>query len=109
MNRQTLKDLKSKVEHILQKYPETRNSDIVLTRMVVHEYLPHYCQKIGDIWWYHEDSLYIAREDQIKRIRAKFNEKSLYLPTNEEVLKKRRLNEETWRKQLGLNPEMRTV
>jgi hypothetical protein len=98
-----LKQLKKEVEDILQTYPETRDSDIALTIMVWKIYY-----SVEDT--IELDALYVLpREDNIKRIRAKFNEKGLYLSDNPEVRKKRHQLEEKWRNELGYNPEMRTV
>lgn len=41
-------------------------------------------------------TLYKVREDNIKRIRAKFNSKGLYLPTDENVRKQRKISQERW-------------
>ena len=40
----------------------------------------------------------LPREDNVKRIRAKFqNEKKMYLPTSLEVARQRKISEEEWR------------
>lgn len=40
----------------------------------------------------------LPREDNVKRIRAKFqNEKKMYLPTSLEVAKQRKISDEEWR------------
>ena len=99
-----IKDLKAKVLYCLEKYPETRNSDIKLTNAI---WLKYYSEKI----FYNSDNdfcvkltdLYnLPREDNVKRCRAKIqNEEGQYLPTTLEVVKKRRINEEAWRTAMG--------
>lgn len=48
-----------------------------------------------------EDLFDLPREDNVKRIRAKFNEEGLYLPTSEEVAKRRNMNIPEWREAMG--------
>lgn len=97
------KTLEYKVRHILANHPKTRDSDITLTQY---------------IWWaFHRDSLKqegaeiyvnvnhlhnLPREDNIKRIRARIqNEEHKYPPTNIQVAKQRKWNEQQWRDALG--------
>ena len=110
MNIKTIKNLQAKVEYILDTYPATRNSDIVLTRQIIHEYLPRYVHKGKDgSYWYHADTFYLVREDNVKRIRADLNSKGKFLPGDPNVRKARNINEQEWRKFLSYNPELRTV
>lgn len=106
-----LNSLKKKVEWCLENFPETRNSDIKLTNTIWYNYYKeklflddagNLCVKLLDIYE-------LPREDNVKRIRAKFNSKGKYLPTDNSVIKKRKLKEEDWRNMLGYNPELRTV
>lgn len=108
-NYDKIKQLKSKVEDVLIKYPETRNSDVILTFMIIKEYLPNEIKEIDDKFFISTFALKRVREDNVKRIRAKFNEKGKYLATDPEVLKKRITNQEDWRKFVGANPELREV
>lgn len=85
----------------LQRFPETRNSDIALTIKVWEE---HYKSKImvdfqtKRSFVYLEDMFDLPREDGIKRVRAKIqNDKLMYLPTDLEVARQRDINEEVWR------------
>jgi hypothetical protein len=98
-----IKRLKREVEDILKSYPETRNSDIALTIMVWKIYY-NVDNKI-----YLQELYSLPSQDNIKRIRAKFNEKGLYLTELPEVRRKRHQKEEEWRSILGYNPELRTV
>ena len=108
-----LKNLKAKIEHILKVYPQTRNSDVLLTRQILHTYESKYIHKGKDgKWWYREECFDLVREDSVKRLRASIQNsptRPQYLPTTEIVRKARNINEETWRKYLGYNPELREV
>jgi hypothetical protein len=83
------------VEFILKQEPETRNSDDYLV----------YC-----VWCKVEDATKadgihlnltklkaLPSYDTISRIRRKFQEESMYLPTNPAVIRKRRIKEEQMR------------
>ncbi len=89
--------LKKQVEAVLKEYPETRNSDITLTTKIWQRFYG-----IGDT--VELKKLYdLPREDNIKRIRAKFCEekKSWAYPTSLLVAKQRKIKEEEWRGVLG--------
>lgn len=96
--------LKKRVEKILQEHPETRNSDIALTIMIWQCF---YNSKIytsnlnGDQYIHLKDLYNLSREDNIKRIRAKFNAEGKYWPTDIKIVRARGLNEDGWRKDLG--------
>jgi len=111
-----VKNLKEKVKHCLEKYPETRNSDIKLTNAIWYEYyrnklfLDYRDNSSGDLAVRLKDLYNLPREDEIKRIRAYFqNDKKLYLPTSWEVARRRKWKEEEWRSIMGYNPELRTI
>ena len=98
--------LKEMVEHCLKTYPDTRNSDIKLTNQI---WVVYYLDKIkimDDGYYVKLLDLYdLPREDNVKRIRATFqNDRGLYLPTDPKVLKQRRLLESQWREELGYKP-----
>lgn len=104
-------NLKTQVEQCLQKYPETRNSDIKLTNAIWYEY---YRNKLkndeqGNLVVRLCDLYDLPKEDNVKRWRAKFNSKGLYLPTEKKIIQKRKIKEEIWRSKLGYNPELRTI
>lgn len=101
-----IQTLKRMVEEVLQDIPETRDSDIRLTIEIWKRFYP---QRILMSATNREmvalDSLYdLPREDNVKRIRAKFQndpEMPLYPPTKLEIALERGFNEETWKKALG--------
>ena len=83
------------VKNILIEYEGARNSDITLTILL--------WQKFYGV----EDSLNVNKlydlptQDAIKRYRAEIqNEKGLYLPTDPEILKQRKINEQLWKQEL---------
>lgn len=91
----SLQTLKSQVEHILKYNPETRNSDISLTILLWKTFYP---QKIKDNQYVALADLFdLPREDNVKRIRAKFNSQNKYLPTSLEIALQRGILEEKWR------------
>ena len=98
MNYRGIKNLKKKIEYCLKNYEETRNSDITLMIKIIEEYYSHYiCNGMIEL-----EKLYeLPREDNIKRIRARFNSNGKYLPTSEAVAKKRGIDEDTWRLAMG--------
>jgi len=91
--------LKNQVEHILETNPATRNSDITLMIYIWRTFHSRYI--VDDT--IKLDSLYeLPREDNIKRIRATFqNEEGKYLPSDPEIRRKRGIREEQWRAFLG--------
>ncbi len=89
--------LKKQVEKVLRGYPETRNSDITLTIKIWQMF--YGVGRVVDV-----NLLYdLPREDNVKRIRAKFCEQkeSWAYPTSLEVAKKRQIKEDEWRMALG--------
>lgn len=102
-------DLTDMVEKVLKEYPKSRDSDQWLTLKIwalfyksrVHEeILPSPNDSYSKIrkYVYLEDIMELPREDTIKRIRAVFqNIKKMYLPTNIEVVRRRKQNEKVWR------------
>ena len=95
--------LKDQVKQILSDYPETRNNDINLMIKVWRVYYgPFYNELIvgGNI-----GALYsLPYQDNIKRYRARLQAKGQYLPTDREVIKQRRINEDWWREKLNYKP-----
>lgn len=100
-----IKTLKRKVEYVLISWPETRNSDIELTHRIWKVFhRGDLAQSNGKTLVYLDAMFKLPREDNVKRIRAKFqNEKGLYLPTSWEVAKKRNINELVWHSVMGAN------
>lgn len=108
-----LKTLTGQVEYILSTNEDARNSDISLTIGIWKRF---YSGKIRG--WDAQDGFNLEgsvdlkdlfdlpREDNIKRIRATFqNEKHLYIPTDQKIAEGRGINEEEWRKHLGYPPK----
>lgn len=99
--RDVYKTLKSQVEFILQVYPETRNSDKLLTWYIwdcIYEVIGK--TPLGAEFIREELFMKAPSEDNIKRIRAYFNNKEKkYLPTDPKVLKARGILEKEWYKE----------
>jgi hypothetical protein len=104
-------NLKSKIEYCLKEYPETRNSDIKLMNTIFVTFYKEHLFEVDRKWCIRLVSLYtIPNQADIKRVRQKIqNGKHLFLPTDPDIRKQRKINEEEWRKQLGYNPEFRTI
>jgi len=91
-----------KVIHCLEKHPKTRNSDMLLTRAVWHEF--HNSKGFmhnGRMAHYDDDLMDLPREDEVSRIRRKVTENGEYLPTDPEVYKQRKINEINWREDMS--------
>ncbi len=97
--------LKQKVEAILRDVPASRDSDVTLTIEIWKEYFPKLVLTSPTTGRQAVllSSLYdLPREDNVKRIRAHFqNDLLKYLPTSLEVAKQRKISEEVWRKTMG--------
>lgn len=91
----SLQTLKSQVEHILKNFPDARNSDITLTMTLWKQFYPN--RIVNKDFIRLIDLFELPREDNIKRIRAKFNSQNKYLPTSLEVALQRGILEERWR------------
>lgn len=95
--------VKKMVLSCLERYPETRNSDITLTQTLWSYYYPSkvHSSASGN-FIYLRDLFDLPREDHIKRIRANIqNDEHLFLPTSYEVMKKRKDAKTSWREYLG--------
>ena len=102
-----IKELTKKVEHILQNFPQSRDSDQWLTLKIWATYYPDFIfNEQGDGKQNRQavllkDVMQLPREDNVKRIRAKFqNVLKKYPPTSLEVVKQRKQNEQEWRAQM---------
>lgn len=97
----SLKALKTKVEHILKEYPDSRNDDILLAQLLWVQYYQHLLFKNDSGKWsirlatLHE----LPKNSAIERIRRQLTEpdNSPYRPTIKEVYIKRGYEEVTWR------------
>ncbi len=106
------KTLKSRVLYILEKYPFTRNDDLVLTLYLWREFYPSKIQRDENnkAYIFVEDIKLLPREDHIKRVRANIqNKENKFLPTDINVVKARKLNEEIWREKMRFNDEYRRL
>lgn len=95
--------LKSMVYRVLERVEETRDSDITLMIRICEIYYPSKVRhdKSGEAEIFLKDLYELPREDNIKRIRAFFqNEQNLFLPKSEIVRKNRGISEERWKKWL---------
>lgn len=100
-----IKTLRAQVEHILDKHPKARDSDQWLT---IKLWTVFYPSRIQDSdkgkFIYLRDVMELPREDNIKRVRAIIqNVENRFLPTNIEVVRKRKINEEVWKEYILLN------
>lgn len=102
---QDIKTLKQQVETVLREFPEARNSDITLmielwkkyySELMIHNGLGDFSIELKELYQ-------LPREDLIGRARRLIqSDKSRiielrYLPTDPEVLRQRKINEEEWR------------
>lgn len=103
--------LKAQVEAILRNIPETRNSDIALMIEVWRRYYPQRIKKgaSGEEGVWLKDLFDLPREDNVKRVRAKFNHEGKYFPTDWKVAKGRGIKEDEWRAILGYPAKEDTV
>jgi len=102
-------NLIGKVKYCLDKYPETRNSDIKLFNSIIVEF-PIYNKYLHK----NEDGTFkkplainlldlyeIPKQEDIARIRRKFNEKGFYLATDPNVIDGRKKRETQWRNRMS--------
>lgn len=85
MSYQTIKKLKDQVGFILREHPDTRNSDEQLVKAV--------CTVFG--------GNSVNKASRIERCRRHFNQLGFYLPTLEDVARKRKMNIDEWRVAMG--------
>lgn len=110
MNYKEIKTLKGQVKYCLEEYPETRNSDITLTIAIWKVFFPQHLFKVDGLRETDgvqqaillKNLFELPREDNIKRVRAHFqNDKKILLPTVWEVAKGRGIAEDEWRVAMG--------
>ena len=110
-----LKNVKGQVEHFLRNEPATRDSDSLLTirlwRKFYAENLNNFAQDILNL---NDGGAFdhiraLPSQDNIKRIRAAFNNKGKYYPTSWIVAKKRGILEDEWRISLGYPRKIKTI
>ncbi len=94
--------LKDQVEFCLKNIPATRDSDIKLTLNIWRQFFPQSIKKIDDDFFVRARDMYeLPREDNVKRIRAKFNENGEYLTDKPQIRKARKQKEIEWLIDLG--------
>lgn len=105
------KTLKAMVEECLRNIPETRNSDIELMIAIWRRYYPQRIRKgaTGEEGVWLRDLRDLPREDNVKRVRAKFNAEGKYYPTDWKVAQARGIKEDEWRTDLGYPAKADTV
>lgn len=97
--------LKEQIKIVLTEVPETRNSDITLMIEVWKRFYPEKTIA-GECAGVRFEQLYdLPREDHVKRVRAAFNAKGEFMPTDIKVAEARGINEDRWRKALGYEPK----
>lgn len=88
---QSLKNIEQRVGLVLAKYPDARNDDKLLIKLYWEEF-----DKVKSL----NDIVDATPPETIMRVRRKLNEKGKYLPTDPEVLKRRRLYQVLMRKNI---------
>ena len=91
-----LKTVKERVEYLLRKYPDARNSDLYLTILYLRKFTE--LGKYIDYIPYNVIRKYEGVFETIRRTRQKIQEEGYYLPTDPKVLKKRRKLAEMYRR-----------
>ena len=91
-----LRTVKDRVEYLLARYPDARNSDLYLTILYLRKFteLGKYIRYIP----YNVIKKYEGIFETIRRTRQKIQEQGKYLPTDPEVLKKRKKLAEKYKK-----------
>jgi hypothetical protein len=94
-----LETFKDQVEYCLREFPQTRDSDKLLTWKIWEVF--HYVRERITF----EKFMELPTEDAVKRIRAHFqNVLKRYPPTSREVALQRNWKEDEWLTALGYKP-----
>ncbi len=90
-----LRTVKERVEYILSRYPNTRNSDLYLTIIYLRKFteLGRYIKYIP----YEVIKKYEGIFESIRRTRQKIQEEGRFLPTDPNTLRRRRKLSEKFR------------
>ena len=91
-----LKTGKARVEWILEKYPSARNSDTLLQFIYMRVF------EGIDIPYVEWEKISKLSLETVRRMRQKLQEEGKYLPTNPEVLKRRKRLAEKYRGTINL-------
>ena len=107
------RNLKSRVEYVLEKFPKTRDNDTTLILALYDQYYrlswflqrdpERSRQKLFEIMEYD------APDDIIRWRRHIQNKELKFLPTTEEIMRKRRMNIERCREALGYPSHVDTL
>ena len=91
-----LRTVKERVEYLLERYPNARNSDLYLIILYLRKFteLGKYIKYIP----YEVIKKYDGIMESIRRSRQKIQEEGRFLPTDPDVLKRRRRLAEKFRK-----------
>lgn len=99
-----LKQIKERVEYVLEQVPEARNSDKVLIGLVWRKFYPDliHTNLVSKDYVFLSDLMHLPSPESIRRVRQKIqNTEGKYPPTSWEVARKRRFLESEWRLALG--------
>lgn len=93
------KTVKAWVEEVLRSSDRVRNSDVLLVLAVWYKNCKSLLFKDSDGDWCIKlkNIFNLPRASHIERIRRKFNENKLYLPTDPKVREARNISEQDWR------------
>ena len=94
-----LRTVKERVEYLLKHYPDARNSDFYLIILYIRHFVPELAKYIKYIP-YEVIKKYDGLFESVRRARQKIQEEGKYLPTDPEVLRKRRKREKQYRRVL---------
>lgn len=94
--KEKLRTVKERVEYLLDKYPNARNSDLYLIILYLRYFteLGQYIKYIP----YEIIKQYDGITETVRRMRQKIQEEGRYLPTDEKVLRRRRKLYELYRR-----------
>lgn len=94
-----LQTVAEQIRYVLMHNLPARDDDLILTMFIWKIFYPRlvFSDDEGNPYVKFKDLGSLPREDHVKRIRAKIqNEEGIFLPTNIEVARKRRIAENTW-------------
>lgn len=99
MTTKRISNLHQMVSHFLRENEELRNDDIALQLALIKHKYPS-AVRTSQIDQQEYVAVFALRrftQDNVKRVRAKIqNEEGLYLPTDPEVRKQRKISQESW-------------
>lgn len=95
-----LRTVKDRVEYLLARYPDARNSDLYLTILYLRKFteLGKYIRYIP----YNVIKKYDGVFETIRRTRQKIQEEGRYLPTDPEVLRRRKKLAQKYKKIINM-------